>query len=94
VRMPFLLLSPYAKRNYVDHSLNDTTSVLRFIEYNWGLGTIGDPRSFDVLASGTIMGMFDFDGHHGDDRAADSRKLILDPTTGEAVGPEFGGPWH
>ena len=94
VRMPFLLISPYAKRNFVDHSLNDTTSVLRFIEYNWGLGTIGDPQSFDVLASGTIVGMFDFDDNHGEDRAADSRKLILDPTTGEVVGPEFGGPWH
>jgi phospholipase C len=94
VRMPFLLISPYAKRNFVDHSLNDTTSVLRFVEYNWGLGTIGDPQSFDVLASGTIVGMFDFDDNHGEDRAADSRKLILDPTTGEAVGPEFGGPWH
>src|SRR5580700_6621523 len=34
VRLPFLLISPYAKRNYVDHSLNDTTSILRFIEYN------------------------------------------------------------
>jgi len=94
VRMPFLLVSLYAKRNYVDHSLNDTTSVLRFIEYNWGLGTIGDPQSFDVLASGSILGMFDFDGNHGDDRGADGRKLILDPTTGEGVGPEFGGPWH
>jgi phospholipase C len=85
VRMPFLLISPPAKRNYVDHSLNDTTSVLRFIEYNWSLGTIGDPTSFDVLASGTILGMFDFDSNHGDDRDAESRKLILDPTTGEIV---------
>ena len=94
VRLPFLLISPYAKRNYVDHSLNDTTSILRFIEYNWSLGTIGDPQSFDVLASGTILGMFDFDDNHGDDRGAESRELILDPNTGEVVGPEFGGPWH
>ncbi|HEY2546689.1 MAG TPA: alkaline phosphatase family protein [Candidatus Acidoferrum sp.] len=85
VRMPFLLISPYAKRNYVDHSLNDTTSVLRFIEYNWSLGTIGDPQSFDALASGTILGMFDFDHNHADDRAADSRRLILDATSGEVV---------
>jgi phospholipase C len=67
----------------VDHSLNDLTSVLRFIEGNWGLGTIGDPQSFDVLASGTIMGMFDFDPDHdhGD------RRLILDPTTGQVIFP-------
>jgi phospholipase C len=87
VRMPFVLISPLAKRNYVDHSLNDTTSVLRFIEYNWGLGTIGDPQSFDVLASGTLLGMFDFDGNRGNEGAPESRKLILDPTYGTVVGP-------
>jgi phospholipase C len=86
VRLPFLLISPYAKRNYVDHSLNDLTSILRFIEYNWSLGTIGDPQSFDVLASGTLVGMFDFDDNHGDDHSADSRKVFLDPASGEVVG--------
>jgi phospholipase C len=44
VRLPFLVISPFAKPNYVDHSLNDITSILRFIEYNWNLGTIGDPQ--------------------------------------------------
>jgi phospholipase C len=84
-RMPFLLISPYAKPNYVDHSLNDTTSILRFIEYNWGLGTIGDPQSFDVLASGTLLGMFDFNANNGKDLAVHTR-LILDPSSGEAIG--------
>jgi phospholipase C len=79
VRLPFLLISPYAKRNYVDHSLNDITSVLRFIERNWELGTIGDPQSFDVVASGTIMGMFGFDRDH------ENRELILDPNTGQVL---------
>jgi phospholipase C len=58
--------------------LNDRTSILRFVEGNWGLGTIGDPQSFDVLASGTIMGMFDFDHQNS--------ALILDPSTGQAIG--------
>jgi len=79
VRLPFLVISRLAKRNYVDHSLNDTTSMLRFIEYNWGLGTIGDPQSFDVLASGTILGMFDFD------QDPDDAPLILDRTTGQVI---------
>jgi phospholipase C len=82
VRMPFLLISPFARPNFVDHSLNDTTSVLRFIEYNWGLGTIGDPQSFDVLASGTILGMFDFDKDHGHE----GRELFLDRNTGVVIG--------
>lgn len=94
VRLPFLVISPYAKRNFVDHSLNDTTSILRFIEYNWSLGTIGDPQSFDVLASGTILGMFDFDHNRGDDRSADSRRLVLDPITGEPAGPDYSLPWQ
>jgi len=48
VRLPFLVISRLAKRNYVDHSL----TILRFIEYSWGLGTIGDPQSFDVSGEG------------------------------------------
>ena len=48
-RLPLLVISPYAKRNYVNHRLTDTTSVLRFIEDNWDLGRIGD-QSFDGLA--------------------------------------------
>ena len=85
-RLPFLVISPFAKRNYIDHSINDTTSILRFIEDNWGLGRIGD-QSFDAL-SGTILGMFDFDEHddHRGDRDAESRRLFLDPTTGEPTG--------
>jgi phospholipase C len=86
VREPFLVISPFAKPNYVDHSLNDVSSILRFIEYNWSLGTIGDPQSFDVLASGSILGMFDFADFHGDDRSAESRRLILDPSSGQPVG--------
>jgi phospholipase C len=82
VREPFLLISPFANKNYADHSLNDTTSILRFIEYNWSLGTIGDPQSFDVLASGSILGMFDF---HPDDFNPANRILILDPSSGQPV---------
>src|SRR5262249_7803699 len=34
-RMPLLVISPFAKRNFVDHTLTDQSSVLRFIEDNW-----------------------------------------------------------
>src|SRR5215471_11937960 len=34
-RMPLLVVSPFAKKNHVDHTLTDQTSVLRFIEDNW-----------------------------------------------------------
>jgi|HubBroStandDraft_2_1064218.scaffolds.fasta_scaffold01816_6 phospholipase C len=56
-RLPFLLVSPWAKQN-VDHGVTDQTSIIRFIEDNWQTGRIGD-SSFDALA-GDIQAMFDF----------------------------------
>ena len=47
VRLPLLVISPYAKVNYVDRSVTDQTSILRFIEDNWQLGRIGN-QSFVV----------------------------------------------
>ena len=41
-RLPFLVISPFARQNFVDSTLNDTTSILRFLEDNWGLGRLGD----------------------------------------------------
>jgi phospholipase C len=78
-----LVISPFAKRNFVDHSLTDQSSVLRFIEDNWGTGQIGG-GSFDQTA-GSLTNMFDFDGHKGehDDHGFAANRLILDPTTGE-----------
>lgn len=67
-RVPFLLISPWAKENYVDHTVIDQTSILRFIEDNWNLGRIGD-FSFDAYAA-SISNMFDFHKRH-------DRKLIL-----------------
>jgi len=57
-RLPLLVLSPYARSNYVDHTITDQSSILKFIEDNWKTGRIGD-GSFDTIA-GTLTGMFDF----------------------------------
>jgi phospholipase C len=57
-RLPLLVVSPFAKDNYVDHTLVDQTSVLRFIEDNWSLPRLGH-GSFDAEA-GSLLGMFDF----------------------------------
>jgi len=80
-RLPLMVISPFAKRNFVDHTLTDQASVLRFIEDNWLFGERIQPGgSFDTIA-GTIEHMFDFD-HRDDD---DARVLILDPATGAVV---------
>jgi phospholipase C len=60
-RLPLLVISPWAKANYVDHAVTDQTSILRFVEDNWLQGTRIGQGSFDALA-GPINGMFDFTG--------------------------------
>jgi phospholipase C len=37
IRVPALIISPYAKPGYVDSTMYEFSSVLRFIEDNWGL---------------------------------------------------------
>ena len=37
IRVPMMTISPYAKRGYIDSTLGEFSSVLRFIENNWGL---------------------------------------------------------
>jgi phospholipase C len=89
-RLPFLVASPWAKVNYVDHSETDQSSIIAFIEFNWGLGTVDQPAgsnnpaptvaqaSFDRSA-GSILGMFDFNS------APNMRRLILDPVMGTVL---------
>jgi phospholipase C len=78
-RLPLLVISPFAKANFVDHATTDQSSALRFIEDNWKLGRIGN-SSFDALA-GSLVNMFDFD-----QREERERRLFLDPITGEPYG--------
>ena len=40
-RVPTMVISPFAKRNYVDHTEYDTTSILKFIETRFGLSPLG-----------------------------------------------------
>jgi phospholipase C len=72
-RLPLLVISPYSKQNYVDHTVTDQSSILRFIEDNWLSGQ-RIPGSFDTLA-GRLNTMFDF-------RNPDNTPLILNTTTG------------
>lgn len=79
-RLPLLVISPFAKKNYVDHAVTDQSSILRFIEDNWNLGRIGS-GSTDAIA-GSLNGLFDFDDQ------SRARKLILDPATGQVATSE------
>jgi phospholipase C len=74
-RLPFLVISPYSKPNFVDNTLIDQSSVVRFIEDNWSLPRIGN-GSFDAIA-GSIQNMFNFTRR--------TPAVFLDPLTGLVV---------
>jgi len=86
-RLPLMVISPWARHNFVDHTTTDQSSIIRFVEDNWLGGKRIGSGSFDAIA-GSVTNMFDF-GRHDDrgwdgDRDRDDGVLLLDPTTGEA----------
>jgi phospholipase C len=56
VRVPTIVVSPYAKAHYVSHVVYDHTSILRFIETRFGLPAL---TRRDALAN-PMLDMFDF----------------------------------
>jgi phospholipase C len=73
-RLPLLVISPYARRNYVSHVLSDQASITRFIEDRWLEGQRLTDISFDNEA-GSLLDLFDF-------QAPAAPRLFLDPATG------------
>ncbi len=55
-RAPALLVSPYARAHFIDHTTLDFTSILKFIEQNWNVA----PLSRLDATAGSMMGAFDF----------------------------------
>jgi phospholipase C len=75
-RLPFLVISPWARHNFVDHTMTDQSSTIRFIEDNWLDGERIGQGSFDTIAN-SISQMFDFKQVNEDDL------FILNDKTGE-----------
>ncbi len=72
-RVPLLVISPYARRDFVDHTYTDHVSILKFIEANWRLSpltsvsednlpnaTPGVYVSLNRPAIGDLMTVFNF----------------------------------
>jgi phospholipase C len=67
-RQPLLVISPYSKTNYIDHTLTTQSSITKFIEDNWSTGRVGD-NSFDASAN-SLGGLFNF-------KASNDKRVIL-----------------
>jgi phospholipase C len=72
-RVPMLVVSPYARQDYVDHTYADHVSILKFIEANWKLSPLtsysednlpnATPGAYvpkNRPAIGNLMTMFNF----------------------------------
>jgi phospholipase C len=76
-RLPLLVISPWAKKNYISHALTDQVSILRFIEDNWNLGRLNNGADED--GAGTLDALFDFSGPPA------PSPFLLDEATGEPL---------
>lgn len=76
-RIPFIVISPWAKVNFVDDTQITQSSVVRFIEDNWLGGQRIGQGSNDAKA-GLLTNMFDFSGTG----AGTAPAVFLDPTQG------------
>ena len=68
LRVPAIIISPFAKRGFVDHTNYETTSILKLIEARWGL----PPLTSRDAAANNLLNSFDFsqlpktsDAQHG-----------------------------
>jgi phospholipase C len=55
-RVPAIVISPYARKHFVDHTVYDTTSILAFIEHRWNL----PPLSSRDANAADLTKAFDF----------------------------------
>jgi phospholipase C len=77
IRVPMIVLSPFARNGTVSRELGEFSSVLRFIEDNWGLGrlTHRDRRATPMLSA------FDF--------SQSPRQPVPLPERDDCEGPRF-----
>jgi phospholipase C len=78
-----LVISPWSKQNFVDHTVTDQSSIIRFVEDNWLNGQRIGNGSFDTIAN-SIVNMLDFN-------KANTKHLILDETSGSVVSGSLSG---
>jgi phospholipase C len=79
-RLPLLVISPWARKNYIDSTVTDQTSIIRFIEDAFLGGQRIGSGSFDSIA-GTLSNMLDFSESSPQDRTV----VLLNDTTGEVI---------
>jgi phospholipase C len=96
-RVPMIVVSPYARTGFVDHTYNDHVSILKFIKANWGLSPLtsfsednlpNPPAGVYVPSNrpaiGDLMTLFDFSSPH-----FGTLQLAAHPAAAAGVTPNF-----
>ena len=79
-RLPFLVISPWSKSNFVSHTMTDQSSIVKFVEDNWHLGGITGSAA---NIAGSIDNMFNFN-------QKPAAPLFLSNTSGEQISGSAG----
>jgi len=83
LRVPLIVVSPYAKRGYVSHVVTDHTSITRFVEARFGLPALTH-RDANAVPP---FDMFDFG--HADLSVPVMPDAVIDPVQGSACAAKF-----
>jgi phospholipase C len=59
-RVPLIVVSPYAKPQYVSHQVYDFGSIMKFIEKDFGLSTVAAGYADTFTLTGDLMDCFNF----------------------------------
>ena len=77
-RLPLMVISPWAKKNVIDSTVTDQSSITKFIEDTFTSSNRIGGGSFDSTA-GSLNNMFDFSNGAA---APNPNVVLLDPATG------------
>ena len=67
-----LLISPYARKGYVDHTTYNATSILKFIEWRYGL----EPLAKRDAEANNLLGAFDFEKQRSKDSGGVNKGVL------------------
>jgi len=73
-RVPMVVISPFAKKGWIDHDVMDHTSIMKFIADNWGLPYLTNrearagnlTNAFNFIDLSSFVARSSLDGHEGE----------------------------
>jgi hypothetical protein len=84
-RVPMILISPFAKEDYVSKTILNHGSILAFIDYNWRIPALND----FVAKSNLPLDLFYFNGSQSLGRGSQRSPIILNSSSSFPANPQI-----